>query len=111
MSPSSGITPRGSGDHHPKVFLRSGIGKIPLRYAASNVPGSRSAPIPQRPLSSANSGDGRRQRLGGGSIGGRPMCITTDWNTSTDSVGVETALGLATEVASRNLVEQGLRGR
>ena len=39
------------------------------------------------------------------------MCITTDWNTSTDSVGVETALGLATEMAGSNFVEQGLRGR
>src|SRR4051812_5973979 len=105
IRPSSGITPRGSGDHQPNVFLRNGIGKIPERYAASNVPGSKSAPIPQRPLSSASSGAGSRQRLAGGSIGGSGISTSTVWSISQNfgsasgtSVRVETMLRLAAEV-------------
>src|SRR6185436_20354855 len=59
----------------------------------------RSAPIPQRPFSSASSGAGSRQRFSGGSIGGLPGSI---------SVRVETLLGLATEMAGGDLVAQRL---
>ena len=46
-SPSSGTIPRGTGENQCIGGRTpcSGIGKIPLRYAASRVPGARSAPI------------------------------------------------------------------
>src|SRR6185295_14090073 len=116
--PSSGMTPRGSGDHQPRVFLRNGIGKIPARYAASNVPGARSAPMPHRPLSSASSGAGSRQRFAGGSIGGSAISTATFWSirrdfdtaTGRSSVRVETLLRLASETSRGNHLAQR-RGR
>jgi hypothetical protein len=67
---SSGRIPRGSGDHHATGPPRpTRIGNRPPRYAASNVPGSRSAPTPTISVSSAASAAGNSQDVGGGSIG------------------------------------------
>ena len=46
---SSGSTARGSGDHQPRIPSGwTSIGKSPVEYACSRVPGSRSAPTPTR---------------------------------------------------------------
>lgn len=49
--------------------MSSGHGKMPVRYAARSVPGSRSAPIPSGARAGASSAGGNAQRDGGGSIG------------------------------------------
>src|SRR5205823_14911174 len=70
--PSSGMIPRGSGDHHARE-LPEYIGNSPRRYAASKVPGSRSAPTAT--MSSApteESASGKSQTQGGGSTGISP---------------------------------------
>src|SRR6266511_2383767 len=67
---SRGTIPRGSGDHHATGPPRpTRIGNKPPRYAASSVPGSRSAPTPAISVSSADSAGGSNQDVGGGSIG------------------------------------------
>ena len=75
-TPSSGMIPHGSGDHHPSGPGPSGprpcrrIGNRPWRYAARSVPGARSAPTPAISTpSTICAGDGSSQRVGGGSDG------------------------------------------
>lgn len=61
---SSGMTPLGSGDHHPiGPVRRIGIGNNPCVYAYTRVSGSRSAPTATRPCSSAESTDGNPHTL------------------------------------------------
>ena len=72
-SPSSGSTPRRTGQNQyiGSPGVPDGIGKSPRRYAASRVPGARSAPIPTRSSrGSKPAGSPNVQRDGGGSIGG-----------------------------------------
>ena len=67
--PSSGMIPRGSGDHQASGPPRSmRIGNNPCRYASSKVPGPRSAPIATMSPSAA-AASGRSQVDGSGSIG------------------------------------------
>ena len=68
------MIPRGSGDHHASV-RPAYIGKMPNRYAASKVPGLRSAPtatISSEP--STASGAGKSQMHRGGSTGTLRPC-------------------------------------
>src|SRR4051812_21499144 len=75
--PSSGMTPRGSGDHQAmRGPPPAGIGNSPLRYAANRVPGSRSAPTPTTPASSAARAGGNAHGVAGGSMG-TPAFYTT----------------------------------
>ncbi len=72
--PRTGSTPRRTGLHQyigsPRV--PDGIGNMPRRYAASSVPGARSAPAATRSSeSSSRSGPGNDQEVGGGSTGMR----------------------------------------
>ena len=67
---SDELAARGSGDHHPRRPRRpTGMGKSPLRYAASSVPGSRSPPTATGPSGSAPSTGGKTHGVGGGSVG------------------------------------------
>ena len=71
-SPSSGSTPRSTGENHPSSSLSvaTGIGKSPALYAASNVPGSRSAPRATRSSSGSHVvGGGKAQGVGSGTMG------------------------------------------
>ena len=59
--------PRGSGENQAIRRRSNGIGNKPPRYAASNVPGWRSAPIATMSESSIGPSAGIDQRDGGGS--------------------------------------------
>src|SRR2546423_14808660 len=89
-SPSSGMIARGSGDHHPMGPSRcTGIGNMPRRYAATSVEGSRSAPIPTMPCSSAVAGDGNSHFDGPTSCGSRllPVVVEAEFRLPTEMTG------------------------
>ena len=58
--------PLGSGDHQPSSGsgVSTIIGKMPRRYAATSVPGSRSHPTPSKSSAGHLEGGGNAQRLG-----------------------------------------------
>ena len=76
-SPSSGRMARGSGDHHSSSWSSYGHGKIPARYAAISVDGSRSPPSASSPSGSARAGSGNSKRHGARTAGRGVGATTT----------------------------------
>src|SRR5258708_10791244 len=76
--PSSGRMPRGSGDHQASIpgRPRASIGKMPRRYAATSVAGSRSPPVMIRSSSGHEGTGGNVQMHRPGDCGAADQSVT-----------------------------------
>src|SRR5262249_42371462 len=76
---SSGKIARGSGEHQTTTpRLGAGHGKMPCRYAASSVPGAKSAPTPTTPSRPVPRSAGGNEYREGGTGSGFKRRTTTE---------------------------------